>query len=102
MTATFDRSLDWRWRRTSYSDITSGTYDARVGSEPEEPIVTDEPAGEVPVAADPDAQRDPGLNVPSPLSGLPVGLRIGPLVHRVLEETDLAAAHLGRQLIRAS
>ena len=35
--ARFDRDLDWRWRRTSYSDITAGAYEARVASEPEEP-----------------------------------------------------------------
>ena len=34
--ARFDRELDWRWRRTSYSDITAGAYEARVASEPEE------------------------------------------------------------------
>ena len=28
--ARFDRDLDWGWRRTSYSDITAGTYEARV------------------------------------------------------------------------
>jgi exodeoxyribonuclease V beta subunit len=38
----FDRRLDLRWRRTSYSDITAGVYDARVASEPEEEVVEDE------------------------------------------------------------
>ena len=38
----FDRTLDERWRRTSYSGITAGTHDAQVGSEPEERIVDDE------------------------------------------------------------
>ena len=40
----FDRDLDWRWRRTSYSDITAGAYEARVASEPEERVVDDEAA----------------------------------------------------------
>src|SRR5207302_1132710 len=47
--AVFDRGLDQRWRRTSYSDIAAGTHDARVASEPEEPVITDEPAAEAPV-----------------------------------------------------
>ena len=34
--ARFDRTLDRRWRRTSYSDITAGAHEARVASEPEE------------------------------------------------------------------
>ena len=34
--SSFDRDLDWWWRRTSFSDITAGTYEARVASEPEE------------------------------------------------------------------
>ena len=41
--ARFDRPLDRDWRRTSYSDITAETHEARVASEPEEPVVADEP-----------------------------------------------------------
>ena len=36
--ARFDRELDRRWRRTSYSDLTAGAHEARVASEPEEPV----------------------------------------------------------------
>ncbi len=43
-TAAFDRTLDDRWRRTSYTDITAGAYEARVTSEPQEAVVSDEPA----------------------------------------------------------
>ncbi|MEJ7782376.1 MAG: UvrD-helicase domain-containing protein, partial [Solirubrobacteraceae bacterium] len=39
----FDRRLDWRWRRTSFSDITAGVYEARVTSEPERAVLADEP-----------------------------------------------------------
>ena len=46
--AIFDRPLDRDWRRTSYSDITADVHEARVASEPEESIVTDEPAGDEP------------------------------------------------------
>ena len=43
--AELHRDVDWRWRRTSFSDITAGAHDeARVASEPEEPVLADEPA----------------------------------------------------------
>ncbi len=71
--ARFDRSLDQRWRRTSFSDISSGAHEARVASEPEEPPLDDEPAAPVgpPAAAaegeaaarrrgEPSAGRDAG------------------------------------------
>src|SRR5581483_8420213 len=47
--ARFGRGLDLRWRRTSYSDITSGAYEAGVASETEEPLLGDEPDDEAPV-----------------------------------------------------
>jgi len=59
--AVFDRSLDWRWRRTSYSDITAGTYEARVASEPEEAVLTDEPPPGTTLPAMP-----PPLETPTP------------------------------------
>ncbi|MGH2950131.1 MAG: UvrD-helicase domain-containing protein, partial [Solirubrobacteraceae bacterium] len=68
--ARFDRSLDRGWRRTSYSDIAAGAYEARVASEPEEAVVDDEPGG----------------------------VEYGTFVHRVLEATDFAAADLEAEL----
>jgi exodeoxyribonuclease V beta subunit len=95
--AAFDRALDWSWRRTSFSDITAGTYEARVASEPEEPVVDDEPAPGTPAA---DGGGADGLRaVPSLLGGMPVGVEVGTLVHRVLEATDFAAADLDRELV---
>ena len=74
--ARFDRSLDQRWRRTSFSDISSGAHEARVASEPEEPPLDDEPAAPVgppaaaaegePVAAGRDAGRRPGRHLRAP------------------------------------
>jgi len=84
----FDRELDRGWRRTSYTDITSGTHEARVGSEPEEPVVDDEPEA-------PDGPLPAG---PLPLATAPVGTAFGTFVHRVFEETDFAAADLAAEL----
>ncbi len=95
--AVFDRALDWRWRRTSYSDITAGSYEARVGSEPEEEEeVDDEPAAGG--AAPAPAAGSGLLAAPSLLAGMPVGTRVGTLVHRVLEGTDFAAVDLDAEL----
>ena len=97
--AAFDRMLDWRWRRTSYSDITAGTYEARVASEPEEAGVVDEPAAPVVVASGavgPSAAG--GMSTPSLLGGMPVGVHVGTLVHRVLEATDFTAPDLDGEL----
>ena len=44
--ARFERSLDRAWRRTSYSGITAADESEPVGSEPERPGITDEPAGD--------------------------------------------------------
>jgi exodeoxyribonuclease V beta subunit len=94
--ATFDRRLDWRWRRTSFTDITAGAHEPRVTSEPEEAVVSDEPDAPVrPVAPD----GDEALRAtPSPLAGMPVGVQVGTFVHRVLEATDFAAADLDAEL----
>ena len=93
----FDRPLDWRWRRTSYSDITAGAHEPRVGSEPEETGVDDEPEpASVPALPD---DGDSGLRAtPSLLSAMPAGVRIGTFVHRVLEATDFAAPDLDAEL----
>jgi exodeoxyribonuclease V beta subunit len=94
--ARFDRALDERWRRTSFSDITTGAYEARVASEPEEPVVTDEPEAPVRVPA---APGDEALRAtPALLAGMPVGVEIGTFVHRLLEATDFAAPDLDSEL----
>jgi exodeoxyribonuclease V beta subunit len=101
--ARFDRGLDWGWRRTSYSDITAGAYEGRVGSEPEEVVVDDEPSAAGPAAApgsaSPDGEDTAGLKaVPSLLTGMPVGVQVGTFVHRVFETTDFAAEDLDAEL----
>jgi exodeoxyribonuclease V beta subunit len=89
--AVFGRTLDAGWRRTSYTDITAGAYEARVTSEPEEAVVTDEPEA---VGRSSDPADAAGL----PLAGMPSGVQVGTVVHRVLEATDFAAADLDAEL----
>jgi exodeoxyribonuclease V beta subunit len=96
--AVFDRGLDLCWRRTSYSDITAGSYDASVASEPDEPLISDEPADEAAVAVASTPTGDQDLSAPSLLAEMPVGLRIGTFVHGVLEATDFATADLDAEL----
>ncbi|MEA2195485.1 MAG: exodeoxyribonuclease beta subunit, partial [Solirubrobacteraceae bacterium] len=97
--AAFDRELDARWRRTSFSDISAGAYEAaHVGSEPEQELLADEPppshAGVVgPV--DGEDEDEAGLRAAAvALAAMPVGLQVGTLVHRVLEAADFRAPDL--------
>jgi exodeoxyribonuclease V beta subunit len=97
--ATFDRSLDGRWRRMSYSSITAGAYEARVASEIEEAAGSDDAAGDQPLPP-PEAPADDAelRAVASLLSDAPVGTRFGTFVHQVFEVADFAAADLGAEL----
>ncbi|HEY2006370.1 MAG TPA: UvrD-helicase domain-containing protein [Solirubrobacteraceae bacterium] len=97
----FARSLDLRWRRTSYTDITAASHESWVGSEPEEPLVGDEPSGPwAPIAPDePEGAGAGGDGAhPLPLAEMPVGTDIGTFVHRVLEAADFAAGDLEAEL----
>ncbi len=101
--ARFDRHLDLRWRRTSYSDITAEAHDALVSSEPEERGVVDEPSAPVPapalVAESASGQLSMGVGAPvSPWSALPAGADFGTFVHRVFEASDFAAPDLAAEL----
>jgi exodeoxyribonuclease V beta subunit len=97
--ARFNRHLDLRWRRTSYTDITASAHDPIVASEPDESILRDEP--EVPTPLPDSGLDEPllaGLDAASPLAEMPVGVEFGTFVHRVLEATDFAAADLDHEL----
>jgi exodeoxyribonuclease V beta subunit len=99
--ARFDRELDLRWRRTSYSDITAEAHDQLVASEPEQAALSDEPDGATPAVPAREADSHPELErlaQPSPLENMPVGVRFGTFVHSVLEATDFVAADLEREL----
>jgi len=90
----FDRSLDFRWRRTSYSALAAAAdHGPSVGSEPEAADQDDE---ELPVQ--PVDVPDPALDVPSPMALMPAGTTFGTLVHAVLEHTDPGAADLATEL----
>jgi exodeoxyribonuclease V beta subunit len=95
--ATFDRTLDRWWRRTSYSDITAGTYEARVASEPEEPVIEDEPPRRT-AAGDTADELQALRDRPSLLADMPVGVEVGTLIHEVFELTDFAASDLDSEL----
>jgi exodeoxyribonuclease V beta subunit len=94
--SSFDRTLDWWWRRTSFSDITAGTYEPHVASEPEETLVDDESTPGAPPVEDPG--RDALREIPSLLAEMPVGTEVGTLVHRVFESLDFAAGDLDLEL----
>ncbi len=97
--ASFNRSLDPRWRRLSYTAITAGAYEMRVASEVEEPAGADDPADDHPLPLLGATDDDPALlDVPSLLSNMPAGRGIGTFVHQILEETDFAAPDLAREL----
>ena len=108
----FDRSLDLRWRRTSYSDITAASHDEWVTSEPEQPLLADEPPGPgvaPAVGATPAAQAGTGgqlamgapaqeSDAPLALGAMPAGVDVGTFVHRVMEATDFAAPDIDAEL----
>ena len=102
--ARFDRELDLRWRRTSYSDITAAAHELLVASEPEESILSDEPPSPSPApgapAADGAGRMVLGLDAASPMAALPVGVQFGTFVHRVLEASDFAVADLDAELAK--
>jgi exodeoxyribonuclease V beta subunit len=94
--STFVRDLDQRWRRTSFTDITAAAYEARVGSEPEQPLIDDEPDAEQAPPAPPELAAP--LSAPSLLSEMGMGVDVGTFVHRVMEATDFAAPDLEAEL----
>ena len=107
---TFDRSLDLEWRRTSYSALTAAVHgldlsSPAVGSEPEPAREDDEseladtgaigtPVGGVDFAA--------GLDRPSPMGELPMGVEFGTAVHAVFELVDPGALDLRTAIAEAA
>jgi exodeoxyribonuclease V beta subunit len=98
--APFDRTLDLRWRRTSYTDITAASHDAWVTSEPEQPLLADEPPGPAAAPLSPGSPAGAPAAPPAPLllGEMPAGVDVGTFVHRVMEATDFAAPDVEGEL----
>jgi exodeoxyribonuclease V beta subunit len=97
--ATLHHLPDFRWRRTSYSDLTERAHEAMPGvtSEPEDDERRDEPALPLPEnAAGDDALRD----VLSPMGELSGGTTFGNIVHSILETVDTTTGDLAGELER--
>ncbi len=100
--AIFDRTLDVGWRRASYSSITSGLHgEPAVGSEPEQPLTSDEDGPRAPSGrrdATPTAQ-DGG--VPLHLADMPGGPLVGTVIHGVFEHTEFDVTDLTSEVTKA-
>jgi exodeoxyribonuclease V beta subunit len=97
--ARFARSLDTRWRRTSYSALTAVAHDLRVSSEPEAPLLEDEPVAEEAAALGGDGAPGPADEPAAlPLAPMAFGPAVGTLIHQTLDLSDFAAAKLVPEL----
>ena len=99
----FQRALDARWRRVSYSGIVAGRREQAVATEPEVDVVEDEllpTASTADVTAESDAEEQRLRATPAALSAMPGGAEVGDLLHRVLEATDFASSELDAELAR--
>jgi exodeoxyribonuclease V beta subunit len=99
--AGFERTLDARWRRVSYTGIVSGAREARVATEPEFVVVDDEllpTAGAAEAAPSTDAEERHLRATPSVLDATRGGADVGEIIHRVLEATDFATGDLPAEL----
>jgi exodeoxyribonuclease V beta subunit len=99
--ASFERTLDARWRRVSYSGIVARAHEESVASEPEVDVVNDEllpTEGTAEAAPSAEAQEHELQAVPLPLAAMAGGVDVGDLIHRVLEATDFASADLSAEL----
>lgn len=97
---TFERSLDTRWRRTSYSGLTVAAHALapHVSSEPPASAVDDEPAEALEVSLPDTAQGGQR----SPMAELPGGTRFGTLVHAIYEVIDFQAPDLTAEVLTHS
>ena len=102
---TFTREVDQRWRRTSYSALSSvepsqQSGQGSVATEPEMVPKDDEPPITLVSPVDPPVVPAVDLDVASPLAPFPVGARFGSLVHAILEHADPAAPDWRAELLR--
>lgn len=102
--ATFDRTIDNSWWRTSYTALTSPSHEPQVASEPEQLALADEilpeDLAQAPLPAT--AVDEPRLRaVGLPLADMPGGVEQGSFIHAVLEDVDFAADDLSAALAEA-
>jgi exodeoxyribonuclease V beta subunit len=97
----FNRVLDDRWRRSSYSGITALAHAAASGSgvasEPDEGVLTDEPAAESDAAG---SASEEAVRTAEPLAlgAMQSNADVGTLIHTVMEGVDFSAPDLGASL----
>jgi exodeoxyribonuclease V beta subunit len=96
----FDRTLDERWRRASYTSITQASHElSAVGSEPDDDANNDEEVDGVVAAEGRASAPDEGLRSVALLLGeMAAGARVGTLIHSVMEMTDFAAIDVEAEL----
>ncbi|WP_375432301.1 UvrD-helicase domain-containing protein [uncultured Friedmanniella sp.] len=116
----FDRPLDLRWRRTSYSALTAAVHGLdllapAVGSEAE-PVYVDDESQVPPLGVGVEGLEGFGIDeeaavgsvgagawaIPSPMGELPSGVDFGTAVHAVFELVDPSADDLAAELVRAT
>jgi exodeoxyribonuclease V beta subunit len=97
---TFDRELDARWRRTSYSGITHVAHQGFEQREAEVVLRTDdEPlAAPTEVEAREISTTSDLSRVALPLATMPASAQVGTIIHKVMEEADFAAADLPTEI----
>ncbi|MGI5132579.1 UvrD-helicase domain-containing protein [Pseudonocardia sp. CA-107938] len=106
--ARFERELDLRWRRTSYSALTADVSHAPgVASEADARGTDDEPGVDAALDEAPVDEHDVAVPapvgsaaaaIPSPMAELPMGAVFGTLVHAVFEAADPTASDLAAEL----
>jgi len=103
----FDRTIDARWRRTSFTGLTAIAHDsatAHRGTEPDIAAVDDEVDESEPTitsAGVNDGQEAREANLrdrPSLFVSIPGGTTFGSFVHAVFEHVDFTAAELDREV----
>lgn len=95
--ATFDRTIDPDWRRTSYSALTADAHEGR--TVPDTPQIADEPHDpQLPEPVETEADAEALRQVASPLADLPAGTAFGTFVHAVLEVVDTDAVDLDGEI----
>ena len=96
--AAFERGIDSRWRRTSYSALTAAAHDRQVASEPEDSLLADEPAAEEIAGPAEVSGPGPGDAAALPLAPMAFGPAVGTLIHAALDLSDFAAPKLVPEL----